>query len=222
MGTPISEPPTLPGTSESSLKKQLRGLGYAFDVASDGLDTPSRSMFGIQTFSSPCGGQSTRDRLGRRPLPGPSRPFGRLHPASFRHTTALSSAPVAEPDSQSKTHATEPKSASQPTKITRRSPTPNLRVQRWVENADSGHPSSVTEHDTPAVPLGNDLVRPNLDRPQSCDPVAGSGQRRSGRPTYKNLRHARGGLPPVASELEELSAWGEPLGPDHEYRSEQR
>jgi hypothetical protein len=38
--------------------------------------------------------------------------------------------------------------------VSRSASTTSLRVQRWEENADSGHPSFTAEHDTPAVPLG--------------------------------------------------------------------
>ena len=39
-------------------------------------------------------------------------------------------------------------------RVFRSASTTSPRVQRWVENADSGHPSCIAEHDTPAVPLG--------------------------------------------------------------------
>src|ERR1035437_266018 len=39
-------------------------------------------------------------------------------------------------------------------RVSRSASTTSLRVQRWVENADSGHPSCSAEHETPAVPLG--------------------------------------------------------------------
>src|ERR1035437_7503355 len=39
-------------------------------------------------------------------------------------------------------------------RVSRSASTTSLRVQRWVENADSGHPSCIAKHDTPAVPLG--------------------------------------------------------------------
>src|SRR5665811_2019716 len=50
-------------------------------------------------------------------------------------------------------------------RVSRSASTTSLRVQRWVENADSGHPSCIAEHDTPAVPLGIDhLVLDALPR----------------------------------------------------------
>src|ERR1035437_7387760 len=45
----------------------------------------------------------------------------------------------------------------------------SLRVQRWVENADSGHPSCIAKHDTPAGPLGIRHLAASTSKSSSSD-----------------------------------------------------
>src|SRR5665811_258803 len=113
----------------------------------------------------------------RRNIPGELAPPGRSPPptkarrdyATHRHFRDTEGGPVSGlPDSNNACSGkllrrSSALAYSAVARVSRSASTTSLRVQRWVENADSGHPSSVTEHDTPAVPLGIDHLVARLE-----------------------------------------------------------